>query len=108
MDIVGSQAHPVVQLLLTTNDVIFQDDNLPIHTVRSVQSWFEEHEDVLQHLLWVTQLPTLNFLEPLWSVLESKLRSRFPPLSLKQLEEKWYSIPVETIFRTYTSLFQEG
>ena len=65
MDILGSQAHPVVELLFPDNDTVFQDDDLPIHTARSVQSWFEEHEDVLQHLLWLAQLPGLNFMEPL-------------------------------------------
>jgi len=33
-------------------------------------------------------------MEPLWSVLETRVRSRFPTLSLKQLEEVWYSIPL--------------
>jgi len=36
-------------------------------------------------------------IEPLWPVLESRVISRFPPLSLKQLEEDWYSIPLGTI-----------
>jgi len=58
------------------------------YTARSVQSWFEQHEDALQHLLWLAQSPTLNIIESLWSVLESRMRSRFPPLSLKQLEEE--------------------
>jgi len=58
---------------------------------------FEEHEDALQHLLWLAQSATLNFIEPLWSVLESMVRSRFPPSSLKQLEEEQYSIPLQTI-----------
>ena len=31
-------------------DAVLQDDNLPIHLARSVQSWFEEREDELQHL----------------------------------------------------------
>jgi len=31
------------------NNVIFQDDNSPLHTTRNVQSWFEEHEDALKH-----------------------------------------------------------
>jgi len=34
------------------NDAIIQDDNSPMHTARSVQSRFEEHEDALQHLPW--------------------------------------------------------
>jgi hypothetical protein len=39
----------------------------------------------------------LNIIEPLWSVLENRVRSRFPPaLPFKELEE-WYSIPLETI-----------
>jgi len=66
-------------------------------TARSVQSWFEEHEGALQHLLWLAQSPKSNIFEPLWSVLESRVRSRFPPSSFKQLEEEWYIIPLEAI-----------
>ena len=32
VDIVGNQGHPVVQMLFSNNDAIFQDDNSPIHT----------------------------------------------------------------------------
>jgi len=81
MDILGSQAHSVVKLLFPNNDALFQDDDLPMHTARSVHSWVEGHEDVLQHLLWLAQLPILNFMEPLWSVLESRVRNRFSPSS---------------------------
>jgi len=63
----------------------FKNDS-PIHTAGSVHSWFEEHKDALQHL-WPAQSPTLNIIEPLWLVSESRVISRFPPLSLKQLEE---------------------
>jgi hypothetical protein len=42
LDILGNQVQPMVQVLLPTNDAIFQDDS-PIHRARSVQSWFEEH-----------------------------------------------------------------
>jgi hypothetical protein len=51
----------------------------------------------------------LNIIEPLWSVLETKARNRFPPpTSLKQLEdvlqEEWYKIPVETVQNLYESI----
>jgi hypothetical protein len=84
--------------LFTNNYAIFQDDSLPIHAARSVKSWFEEHEDALKHLPWPAQSPDLNIIESLLPVLESRVRSRFPPpLSLEQLEvilrEEWYSFP---------------
>ena len=89
--ILGNQVHPLVLVLFPNNDAIFQDNDSPIHTARSVQSWFEEHKDALQHLLW--------------PVLESRVISRFPPLSLKQLEEQQqYSIPLDTIQNLHKSV----
>jgi hypothetical protein len=32
------------------NNTLFQDENAPIHTAETVQSWLEEHEGELQHL----------------------------------------------------------
>jgi len=49
VDILGNQVHPAVQMF-PNNDAIFQDDNSPVHTTRIADSWFEEHEDALQHL----------------------------------------------------------
>jgi len=82
-------------MLFPNNDAVFQDDDSSVHTAGSVQSCFEEHEDALQHL-WLAQSPDLK-LSNHWSVSESRVRNRFPSLSLKQLEEEWYSIPLETI-----------
>jgi transposase len=77
------------QMLFANNDAIFQDDNAPVHTDRSVQSWFEEREGELQHLPWPAQSPDLNTIEPFWSVVEARVRNRFPrPASLNQLEDK--------------------
>jgi hypothetical protein len=44
----------------------------------------------------------LSIIEPLWSVLETGVRNRFPtPASLKQLEDalqkEWYKIPLEIV-----------
>jgi len=80
--------HLMVQMLFPDSDAVFQDNSSSIHTDRSVQSWFEEHEDALQHLPWPAQLPDIIIIEPLWSVLESRIRSRFlHPTPLKQLED---------------------
>jgi hypothetical protein len=50
-------------------------------------SSFEFSEGELQHLPWLAQSPDLNIIEPLWSVLETRVRNRVPPpTSLKQLE----------------------
>ena len=54
------------------------------YTRPEVLSWFEELEDALQHLLLLAQSPNLNIIVQVWSVLQSRLRSRFPPSSLKQ------------------------
>ena len=70
MDNLGSQVHPMVQVLFPINDAVFQDDDSSIHRARSVQSWCEEHEDALQHLLWLAQSPNLNIIEPLVSFRE--------------------------------------
>ena len=92
----------MVQVLFPNNDAIFQDDDTPIHSQNC--SVFEEHEDALHHILWLAQSPKLNIIEPLWSVLESRMRSRFPPLSHKQLQEEWCSIPLETLQNLYESI----
>jgi hypothetical protein len=42
------------------NYAVFQDDNVPIHTAETVQSWFEKHEGEPQHLPWPAQSPDLN------------------------------------------------
>jgi hypothetical protein len=78
----------MIQTLFLNNDTVFQNNNVRIHAAGTVQSWFEEHEGELQHLIWPAQSPDLNISEPLWSVLETRVRNRFPPpTSVKQLED---------------------
>jgi hypothetical protein len=48
VDKLSNQVH-CIQTLFLNNDVISQDDNVPIHTAATVQSWFEEYEGELQH-----------------------------------------------------------
>jgi hypothetical protein len=42
MDILGNQVHRMFQMLFPNKEAIFQGS-----TARSIQSWFEEHEDAL-------------------------------------------------------------
>jgi hypothetical protein len=101
----------MIQTLFPNISAIFQDDSAPIHTAGTGQSWFGEHERELQHLSWPAQSPDLNIIEPLWSVLETRVRNRFqPPTSLKQLEdvlrEEWYTIQLETVQNLYESILR--
>jgi hypothetical protein len=87
VDRLGNQMHPMIQTLFPNNVSVFKDDSASIHTAGTVQSWTEEHKGELQHLPWPAQSPDSNT-EPLWSVLETRVRNRFPhPTPLKQLED---------------------
>jgi hypothetical protein len=66
----------MMQTLLPNNDAVFQVDSAPIHTDETAQTWFEENERELQHLPWPAQSPDWNFIEPLWSVLETRVRNK--------------------------------
>jgi hypothetical protein len=46
----GSEVHPIIQMLFPNNNALFQDYSAPIHMAWTVQSWFEEHKGELQHL----------------------------------------------------------
>jgi hypothetical protein len=52
VDRLGNKVHSVMQTLFSNSDAVFKDDNAPIHSAETVQSWFEEHETELQHLPW--------------------------------------------------------
>jgi hypothetical protein len=99
----------MIQTLFPKNGTVFQGGNEPTHTAGTVQSWFEDHEGELQHLPWPAQSPDLNIIKPLWSVLETRVRNRFPtPTSLKQhedvLQEEWYKILLQTVENLYESI----
>jgi hypothetical protein len=75
VDRLGNQVIPMIQELFPNNNAVFHDDNVTIHTAGIVRSWFEEHQGELQNLPWPAQSPELNITEPLWSVLETRMRN---------------------------------
>jgi hypothetical protein len=57
----------MIQMLFLNSDAVFQEDNAPIHTAGTVQSWFEDRESELQHPPWPAYSPHLNITEKLAS-----------------------------------------
>jgi hypothetical protein len=49
-----------------------------------------------------------EIIEPLWSVLETKVRKKFPPpTSLEDvLQEEWHKIPLEAVQNLYESILR--
>jgi hypothetical protein len=82
VDRLGNLVNPMMRTLFPNNDAA------PIHTAGTVQPWFEEHEGEPRHLPLPAQSPDLYIIEPLWSLLETRMRNRFPPpTSVKQFED---------------------
>jgi len=110
VNILGRHLHPVAQMLFPNKDAIFKDDNPPTHTHTHTHTQPEVFSPGLRdkklHLNIISgqhdRLIYVNTTKPLWSVLESRARSKFPPPSpLKQLadvlHEKWHNFPLHTI-----------
>ncbi|GFS98444.1 transposable element Tcb2 transposase [Trichonephila clavipes] len=99
----------MLQTLFPGERPVFQDDNAPVHTSRSVQTWLHEHDDEVKHLTWCTQSPDLNINDPLWGYLEDNVRARFPPpRTLFELEailhEEWVQILMNFVQDLYFSI----
>ncbi|GFS79863.1 DDE_3 domain-containing protein [Trichonephila clavipes] len=95
----------VLRTSFPPEDGIFQEDNAPIHVAELVQSSFDQPKDEVKDLPWPPQLPDLNIIEPLWSILKRSIRNRYHlPASLPELSqhlnEEYYNIPLNTIFST--------
>lgn len=92
---------------LDPSNWMFQHDNDPKHTARSVKEWLEDQE--FKVMLWPAQSPDLNPIENAWSYLKSKIYAYPTPANgLKQLwervEAEWEKLPKEYISNLYESM----
>ena len=87
-------------------DLIFQQDNAPVHKSISIGNFFQENEwEVLE---WPAYSPDLNPIETLWAILKQQLRKQ--TVFWENLEEKVYEIwneidadVVRNLYENYTN-----
>uniref|UniRef100_A0A3B3RT27 Tc1-like transposase DDE domain-containing protein n=1 Tax=Paramormyrops kingsleyae TaxID=1676925 RepID=A0A3B3RT27_9TELE len=108
LTILEDHVHPMIQTFYPEGGAVYQDDNVPIHTARLVTEWFDEHESEVEHLSWPAQSPDMNIIEPLWDILEERVRKRFPPPASRSdlatvLQEEWLKISLATVQDLYLS-----
>lgn len=87
---------PSAEALSIGANWVFQHDNDPKHTAKSVKKWLSDNEvDVLK---LPSQSPDLNPIENLWAVVKENVKRR-NPRNLRELEdiakEEWANIPVD-------------
>ena len=65
---------------LIGDNVVFQQDNAPIHTSRSTRQWLRQHDVTL--LDWPPKSPDANPIENLWHELKTAANRREPRTAL--------------------------
>ncbi|CAK9796083.1 Transposable element Tcb2 transposase [Anthophora plagiata] len=77
-------------------DVVFQHDNAPSHSAKTVKNWLDAQQ--FQTIAWPAQSPDLNPIENVWAYLKMKLANEYsaPAATINDLwervQQQWYSI----------------
>lgn len=88
-------------------EMIFQQDNAPIHTARVVQQWFRDVG--ITTLPWPAKSPDLNPIENLWGILTREVYKENKQYNNKNelriaVMNAWASIPNQTIQNLINSM----
>jgi len=97
LDILNDMVLPHMQRLFPNGNGLYQDDNATIHRHGRVMNWFQDHNNMFQHIVWPPNSPDINPIEHLWDELDRKIRNlESPPSSLLELEvflkQEWMNI----------------
>jgi hypothetical protein len=64
LDILDNFMLPSVNHIYDENNFIYQQDNCPVHTARTIQQWFERNN--IETLPWPANSPDMNPFENVW------------------------------------------
>ncbi len=92
---------------LDSTKVIFQHDNDPKHTAKSVKEWLKNQK--FQTMVWPAQSPDLNPIEHLWSHVKRKLNQFGSPAKgmnelWERVQQVWNEIDKEICLNLITSM----
>ena len=93
---------------LKEEEVIFQQDNAPVHKAKRTEAWIRQQPFKL--LSWPPQSPDLNHIENMWGIVKRRIRQKYPypPKNKDQLyqgiETIWSNLTKDDCLRLYDSM----
>lgn len=105
VEILKNNLEESARMLGIEDDFVFQQDNDPKHTSKVAKEYFDSKKIFV--LLWASQSPDMNPIEPLWV----EIKRRVPPSSRKNKEmfrkavlNVWNSFPLVKIRKLMNSV----